>query len=92
MQSYYPVFLNLAGKRSVVIGGGPVAQGKIAKLSESGSHVTVISPEVTPAICQAAQAKSVAWLERAYQPGDLADAFLAIAATNQRSVNQQILQ
>lgn len=92
MHSYYPIFLNLEGKRSVVIGGGPVAEGKITKLSESGSQITVISPEVTPAIRRAARQGSAQWLEREYQPGDLDGAFIAIAATNERSVNQQIFE
>ena len=92
MQSYYPIFLNLEGKRSVIVGGGPVAEGKIAKLGESGSQITVISPQVTPAIRQAAQDGSVQWLEREYRPGDLSGAFIVIAATNQRPVNQQIFE
>jgi siroheme synthase-like protein len=92
MHSYYPIFLNLEGKRSVVIGGGPVAEGKIARLRESGSQITVISPEVTPAIRHAAQQRSVEWLDREYQPGDLNGVFIAIAATNERSVNQQIFE
>ncbi len=92
MQSYYPVFLNLEGKRSVIIGGGPVAERKITKLIESGSHITLISPKVTPTIRQAAQDGSVEWLEREYRPGDLSGAFIAIAATNQRTVNQQVFE
>ena len=92
MHSYYPIFLNLEGKRSVVIGGGPVAEGKIAKLRESGSQITVISPEATPVIRQAARQGSVEWFDRKYEPGDLTGAFIAIAATNQRSVNQQIFE
>ena len=92
MQSYYPIFLNLEGKRCVVIGGGRVAEGKLVKLAESGSQITVISPEATPTIRQAAQQGSIEWLQRKYQPGDLDGAFIAIAATNRRSVNQQIFE
>lgn len=92
MQSYYPIFLDLSGKRSVVVGGGRVAENKLFRLAESGSRVTVISPEVTPAIRQAAHQGAVEWQERKYQPGDLENALIAIAATNQRSVNQEIFQ
>ena len=92
MPSYYPIFLNLNGKRSVVIGGGRVAEGKLAKLRETGSSITVISPKVTPAIRQDADEGAVSWLPRDYQDGDLAGAFIAIAATNRREVNQRIFE
>lgn len=92
MPDYYPVYLNLAGKRCVIIGGGTIAQGKIAGLLRAGCRITVISPEVTPGIRQAAQRGDVAWLERPYQPGDLEGAFIGVAATNIWHVNQEIYQ
>ncbi len=92
MTAYYPVYLNLTGKRCLVFGGGPVAEDKIAKLRDSGATVSVVSPEVTPAIRDAALNGHVEWRSRHYQPGDLEGVFLGIAATNQRKVNQQIFQ
>ena len=92
MTAYYPVYLNLTGKRCLVFGGGPVAEDKIAKLRHSGAEVSVVSPEVTPAIRDAALNGDVEWHDRHYQPGDLEGAFLSIAATDQRKVNQQIFQ
>ena len=92
MTAYYPVYLNLTGKRCLVFGGGPVAEDKIAKLRNSGAEVSVVSPKVTPAIRDAALKGDVEWRDRHYQPGDLEGAFLGIAATDQRKVNQQIFQ
>lgn len=92
MTAYYPVYLNLTGKRCLVFGGGPVAEAKIAKLRHSGAAVAVVSPKVTPAIRDAALNGDVEWRDRHYQPGDLEGAFLGIAATDQRKVNQQIFQ
>ncbi len=88
--SYYPVFLDLQGKRCVVLGGGATAEGKIAKLKAAGAKVTVVSPQVTGPIRSASQSGELEWHAREYYPGDLAGAFLAIAATNARSVNQRI--
>ena len=92
MPAYYPVFLNLAGKRCVIIGGGTIAEGKISKLKETGAQVTIISPDATPAIQKMAKQGVVEWTSRKYQPGDLEGAFLGIAATDVRQVNQQIFQ
>ena len=92
MPAYYPVFLNLAGKRCVIIGGGTIAEGKISTLKETGAQVTIISPDATPAIQKMAQKGVVEWTARKYQPGDLEGAFLGIAATDVRQVNQQIFQ
>ena len=92
MPAYYPVFLNLAGKRCVIIGGGTIAEGKISKLKETGAQVIIISPEATPAIQRMAEKGVVEWTARKYQRGDLEGAFLGIAATDIRQVNQQIFQ
>ena len=90
MPEYYPVFLNLAGKRCVIFGGGTVAQGKIAALRQSGADVTLISPDATPGIKRAAQQGDLEWLVRKYEPGDLGGAFIAVAATNVWHVNREI--
>ncbi len=92
MPAYYPVFLNLTGKRCVIIGGGAIAEGKISRLKETGAQVTIISPDATPTIQKLAEKGVVEWTARKYQPGDLEGAFLGIAATDIRQVNQQIFQ
>ena len=90
MPAYYPVYLNLQGRRCVIIGGGGVAEGKIARLLESGAEIRVISPDATPGIRRMASEGAIQWEPRPYRPGDLAGAFIAIAATNLREVNRRI--
>jgi len=92
MKSYYPVFLDLQGKRCKIFGGGTIAEGKLAKLEDAGADITVISPEATAGIRAAAQQGRLKWQAREYQPGDLAGAYLGIAATNVRSANHRISQ
>ena len=92
MPDYYPVYLNLAGKRCVIIGGGVIAQGKIGGLLQAGCRITVVSPEVTPGIRQAAQRGDIVWLERTYRPGDLEGAFIGVAATNVWHINREIYE
>ena len=90
MEKYYPVYLNLAGRCCAVFGGGAVAEGKLVKLIETGALVTVISPQVTPAIESLASRGKVQWEPREYQSGDLQGVHLGIAATDDRDVNRQI--
>lgn len=92
MTTFYPVFLNLTGRRCVIIGGGQIAEGKIAKLLDSGSKIIVISPDATQGIRGFAERGQIEFSERKYQNGDLEGAFICIAATNDRVVNQEIFE
>jgi uroporphyrin-III C-methyltransferase/precorrin-2 dehydrogenase/sirohydrochlorin ferrochelatase len=71
-----PAFLKLAGRRVVVVGGGPVAASKLDALVRAGAEVTVVAPEIHPAIRQA----GVALEERPFAAGDLDGAWFVVAA------------
>ena len=92
MPTFYPVFLNLTERRCVIIGGGQIAEGKISKLLDSGAKIIVISPDATQGIRGFAERGQIELDLRKYQEGDLQGAFLAIAATNDRAVNQEIFE
>src|SRR3954469_8119833 len=83
----YPVGLRLFGRRVVVVGGGQVAHRRVAGLLEARAVVTVVSPEVTPALEALAAPGSMTWIPRRYEPGDLDGAWYAVAATNDPAVN-----
>src|SRR5438552_2042037 len=85
--TFYPVFLNLRGRRAVVIGGGAVAEQKVLGLLAAGAHVTVVSPETTPRLADLAAAGGIELRRRPYRAGDLAGAWLAIAGTDDREAN-----
>ena len=92
MPAYYPVCLNLTGKKCLVFGGGPIAEDKIAKFQSSGAQITIVSPTVTPNLQAWAHRGDFQWQPREYQAGDMEGAFLSIAATNDRQVNHEIFQ
>ena len=92
MTTFYPVFLNLTGRRCVIIGGGQVAEGKVSKLLDSGAKIIVISPDATQGIRDYADSGQIEYNLRKYQEGDLNGAFLVVAATNDRVVNQEIFE
>lgn len=87
---YYPVFLDLEGRLCVVIGGGPVAEGKVLGLLESGARILVVAPNLTPALAELDRKGRFERRERTYRQGDLKGAFLAIAATNDRAVHERV--
>jgi siroheme synthase-like protein len=87
---YYPIYLNLQSRRCVVVGGGAVAEGKVRGLLAAGAEVSVVAPELSPELQRLAREGRVTHLERGYLPGDLAGAFLAISATDDRAVNEQV--
>jgi len=90
MTAFYPVFLDLRGRRVVVIGGGTVAEQKVRGLIAAGAHVTLVSPDVTPALADLAARGAIELRPRPYHGGDLAGAWLAIAATDDRGVNEAV--
>ncbi len=89
----YPIFLTqLRGAKIVVAGGGRVAQRKVAGLLAVEANVCVVSPALTPTLREWNERGQVAWIARPYMSGDLAGAYLAFAATDQRVVNAQVAE
>ncbi len=89
-KSYYPVCLDLAGRKCVVVGGGEVARRKVKALLEHRASVEVISPELCPGLAALAQNRMIKVVPRFYRNGDLSGAFLAIAATDDADTNQRV--
>jgi precorrin-2 dehydrogenase/sirohydrochlorin ferrochelatase len=88
--NYYPSFLNLIGKRAVVIGGGRVAERKILTLLKADARVTVISPQLTKRIEKEKRKNNIKHISRHYRKGDLKNAFIIIAATDSQAINKHI--
>jgi uroporphyrin-III C-methyltransferase/precorrin-2 dehydrogenase/sirohydrochlorin ferrochelatase len=86
----YPVGLRLLGRRVVVVGGGQVAHRRVAGLLEARAVVTVVAPEVTPALEALVAPGSMTWIPRRYQAGDLDGAWYAVAATDDPAVNAAV--
>ncbi len=72
----YPAFLKLAGRRVLVVGGGPVAASKLRGLLDAGADVTVVAPAWVDEVAAA----DVTRVEREFRPSDLDGAWLVVAA------------
>ena len=89
-KSYYPVYLDLTGRACVVVGGGRVAERKVATLLKYGADVTVIAPEVMPAIEILIDQERIVLERRGYVRGDLTGAFVVICATDSEEINRAV--
>lgn len=85
---YYPVFLDVANKNCLVVGGGSVGTRKTATLVKCGAHVTVVSL-VFDETLETAQGLDL--VRRSYVKSDVRDKFLVFAATNDVKLNRQVL-
>ena len=81
----FPIFLKLAGRSVLVVGGGVVASGKIDALRAAGADITVVAPEV----CDPIRSAGVRIVERAFEPNDLTTQWLVVAAATPE-VNRQV--
>lgn len=87
MPRYYPIYLDIKGKRCVVVGGGEVAYRKVLSLKEAGAEVVVIAPEFYKEFMSE---RDVTLLRQKYSGECLSGAFLVIAATDDKEINQEI--
>ena len=73
----YPVELSPAGRRVVVVGGGPAARQRVFGLLAAGADdVVVVAPEVQPVLADLAGRGLVSVLRRAFEESDLDGAWL----------------
>jgi len=91
---YFPVFIDLSQKKTIVIGGGTIATRRVNTLLQFTEKVTVIAPEVTPKLQELISTGLVTWERRSYSSEvcakQLAEADMVIAATNRPEINLQV--
>jgi uroporphyrin-III C-methyltransferase/precorrin-2 dehydrogenase/sirohydrochlorin ferrochelatase len=81
----YPVFLKLAGRRVLLVGGGRVAAAKLDGLLAAGAEVTVVAPQISPAL----EREGVVLVRRPFRPEDLDGVWWVVAAAPP-DVNRQV--
>jgi precorrin-2 dehydrogenase/sirohydrochlorin ferrochelatase len=86
VSNHYPLFLNVADRNVVIIGGGAVSARKAETMLQYGARVTVVAPEVGDAI----ERLQVDVAKKRYEATDIDEAFIVIASTNDAAVNEQI--
>jgi len=88
--SLLPIFLNLEGRRCLLVGAGNVALDKIGSLLKTGLRLRVVAPEARPEIREFAAEGKLEWIQRGFEHSDLDENFLVITATNSAAVNTEV--
>lgn len=86
----FPLFADLRGRAVLVVGGGAVARRKIEALLEAGAEVSVVAPQVVPELDEWVRFGRVQQRATAFDPAQLADAYLVIAASDNGAVNRAV--
>ncbi len=87
---YYPAFLDLKNKNSVVVGGGKVAERKAKVLIKAGANVKIVSPELTKGLEKLAAQGKLDHIKRNYRKIDVKNCFIVIAATSSPDINRKV--
>ena len=90
MPAYYPAFIEVSGRRCVVMGGGRFGEENVHKFLAYDAEIVVISADITDDVRELVDEGKVAWVRRDYEHGDLSGAFMAVAATGDNSVSREI--
>ena len=76
--------------RVLVVGGGAVAERKALAFADRGASVRVVARQATDRLRDAAASGALHLTLRDYASGDIADADLVVAATNERTANARV--
>ncbi|QIB68885.1 precorrin-6A reductase [Aminipila butyrica] len=101
LAEWFPLFVNLTGKRVVIVGGGKIARRRIETLLQFSCQLRIVASHISEEIRKAVQLEEgrqtaggshpdCRLLERPFQPSDLLDADFVLAATNNRELNRTI--
>lgn len=88
--NFYPVFMDLKGRRVLVVGGGEVAARKVDLVTSAGAHVVVVSPTLDAELTARREGGSIEHVGREFVAGDVAGAVLVIAASDNEDLHECI--
>ena len=87
---YYPIYLNLKGRRVLLVGAGPIGLQKLQGLLDCQADIKVVAPEALPEIQQLARDGKIEWCRRSYETPDTDGSSLVIAATDDPELQKKI--
>lgn len=88
--AFYPILMDLEGRRVLVVGGGRVAERKVRSLLEFGACVDVVSRALSPALEDLQGEGRVRWAAREFQEAQLEGMTLVVAATDDSETNRGV--
>jgi precorrin-2 dehydrogenase/sirohydrochlorin ferrochelatase len=88
--SYYPILVDLKGRKVLVVGGGSVAQRKIDTLLECSAQVILVSVDLNPTLQEYVDTGKIEYLSREFNEVHMDKVFMVIAATDDSELNHRI--
>ena len=89
-RAYFPLFIDLTGKKILVAGGGAIALRRVRTLLRFGADIHVIAPEFCEEMERLEKEKKITAKHREYRSGDIDGMQIVLAATDDRAVNRRI--
>ncbi len=86
---YLPIFMDVKGRRCLIVGGGEVAARKVQMLLRAGAEVDVVAPELGSTMDDFHQQGEIAWSQSSFSAAQIGEHALVYAATNDGAVNRQ---
>jgi precorrin-2 dehydrogenase / sirohydrochlorin ferrochelatase len=90
--SFYPIFVDLTGKKVVLVGGGAVAQRKAQTLLGYGADIALVCRDMTPALRGYVDSGEIQFRDSEFREDHLENAFMVVAATDDSTLNHRISQ
>ena len=96
-RSFFPMFINIADKKILVVGAGQIAVRRVQTLLRFGADVTVIAPEAREEIRELVDEEKICWIKKEFCDSDIAGAagnhwYMVLAATDKTEVNERIVR
>lgn len=88
--NHLPIFLNVAGRRVVLVGSGEAALAKLRILARSSAAIAIYAPLAEPSLARAAAEAGIALHPRLPEPADLGGAALVYAASGDADTDARI--
>ncbi|MCC6529481.1 MAG: uroporphyrinogen-III C-methyltransferase [Pseudomonadales bacterium] len=87
---YLPICIDLRGRHCLLVGGGEVARRKVETLLRAGATLRLVAPAIDPGLGELVRQQGGELRLRAFEPRDVDDVWLAVAATDDEAVNRQV--
>ena len=88
--AYYPIFVDMTGRKTLVVGGGKVAREKVGGLLAADAAITIVAPELVPELRALVDDGTSAYEAHEYREGDMQGYEVCFVATDDGAVNAAV--